>query len=101
MIEAEGGDPDIVMLNHGNYTNPIYVPDSQESVFLPHPTPALPNQGCQPIPGLEWKTVGHKQINSLPTIGGNSYTAQVKRMTQNPPTQEHSTGCPNNASIHE
>jgi hypothetical protein len=46
MIEAEGGDPDVIMLNHGDFTNPIYVPNSQESVFLPRLALAPPIQGC-------------------------------------------------------
>ena len=75
MIEVEGGDPNVVMLNHGDYTNPIYIPDLQESVFLPRLILAPPIQGCQPIPGLEWKTVSRKQVNTLPTIGGNTYAA--------------------------
>jgi hypothetical protein len=94
MIEVEGGDPDIVMTNHGDYTNPIYVPGSQESVFPPCPTLAPPIQGCQPIPSLEWKTVGHKQVNTLPTIRGNSYAAQAKQMMPNPPPKNTTPATP-------
>ena len=39
MIAAEGGDPDVVMANAGREGNPIYIPDSQESVFPPRPAP--------------------------------------------------------------
>ena len=82
MIETEGGDPDIVMGITGKQTNPIYVPDSQESTFPPRPTPQL--EGHKPIPGLEWKTVGKKQINALPTIGGSYATRAGKTATAQP-----------------
>jgi hypothetical protein len=85
MIADTGGDPDVEMINHrGNANHPIYIPNSQELAFPPCPVLAPPVEGHQPIPGLEWKTVGRKQINTLPTIRGNSYAARTKQMTPNP-----------------
>ena len=79
---------DVEMRNNGEHANhPIYVPDSQESAFPPCPAPQL--EGRQPIPGLEWKTVGKKQINTLPTIRGSYATQAGKTATAqpNPPTK--------------
>jgi hypothetical protein len=87
MIVAEGGDPDVEMTNSGGCANPIYIPDSQESAFPPRPAPQP--KGRQPILGLEWKTVGKKQINALPTIGG-SYAARAGKTATaqpNPPAK--------------
>jgi hypothetical protein len=83
MIAAEGGDPDIVMRNDGDRAKPIYVPDSQESTFLPRLAPQL--AGRQPILGLEWKTVGKKQVNALPTIGG-SYASRAGKVATTQPS---------------
>jgi len=83
MIANTGGDPDIEMTNCRDHANPIYIPDSQESVFPLCPTPVQPLEGRQPIPGLEWKTVSHKQINTLPTISG-SYVTWEKQMMPTP-----------------
>jgi hypothetical protein len=86
MIENAGGDPDVEMTNDGEHADcPIYIPNSQESAFPPRPALAAPTDGRKPIPGLEWKTVGRKQVNTLPTIGGNSYAARARRTTPNPP----------------
>ena len=82
MIAAEGGDPDIVMRNNGDRTNPIYIPDSQESTFPLRPAPQL--AGHQPIPGLEWKTISKKQVNALPTIGGSYVSRAGKTATAQP-----------------
>jgi hypothetical protein len=82
MIAAEGGDPDIIMRNDGDRTNPIYISDLQELIFPPCPAPQP--MGCQPISGLEWKTVGKKQVNALPTIGGSYVSRAGKTATAQP-----------------
>ena len=58
MIDDMGEDPNVEMTNEqGNANHPIYVPDSQESAFPPHPALTAPINRRQLIPGLEWKTV--------------------------------------------
>jgi hypothetical protein len=80
LTEEAGGNSEL-----GEETNPIYIPDSQESTFLPPQAKDTIHEGRCPIDGLTWQQVpirGNRQ--TTPSNWSTSTSACPSTLTALP-----------------